>query len=412
VESTTVDPDTLLAEILLTPEGKADPYPRYTAVREFAPAFRSAMGFVVTGRYDECQSLLRDARLGQNEQQGPIWQAYGLTEEEWNERFPDFSRFGSSILGLNPPDHTRIRSLVAKAFTPKTVELLRPGIVALTDGLLDQFGPTVDVISALALRLPIAVISEMLGVPESERADLQPLVRDLVSTLEFNPTLEQVEAAYAAERGIAARFEDLMAARRAQPGDDLLSQLMAVEDQGDKLSHDELIANVILLFAAGFETTTNLIGNGLLALLDNPAELERLRAEPPLAKTAVDELLRWDSPVQVTGRLVFEDLTIGGVNVKAGEIVLTMLGSANRDPRKFDQPDVLDIGRTGAAPMSFGSGIHHCLGAALARAEGQVVFERLVTRFDQIEPAWGETRPVYRNSLVLRGLESLPVSFS
>jgi cytochrome P450 len=407
-DTTAVDVDGLLAEIFLTPEGKADPYPRYAAIREHSPAFRSAMGFVVVGRYEECQWVLRDSRFGKGEQ-GPMWEGYGLTEAQWRERFTDLERRTTSMLGLDPPDHTRLRRLVAKAFTPKTVENLRPDIVRLTDELLDRFDGEVDVVPELALPLPMAVIGEMLGIPASERAALQPHVRASARMLEFNPPLDDVDAAAQSSAIIAEHLEVLIAQRRAEPTDDLLSELVHVEEQGDQLSHEELITTVMLLFGAGFETTTNLIGNGLLALLDHPAELRRLRDDRSLMKTAVEELLRWDSPVQVDGRAAFEDVEVDGMAIAAGEQFVTLLGAANRDPRAFDDPDRFDVGRVGQAPMSFGGGIHYCLGAALARAEGAVVFDRLLDRFPVIEPAWGGQRPVYRDTIVLHGLESLPV---
>ena len=410
-DTTAVDVDGLLAEIFLTPEGKADPYPRYAAIREHAPMFRSGMGFVVVGRYEDCQWVLRDSRFGKGEM-GPLWEAYGLTEAQWLERFPSFERRITSMLGLDPPDHTRLRRLVAKAFTPKTVENLRPDIVRLTDELLDKFSGEVDVIPELALPLPMAVIGEMLGIPAADRAALQPHVRATARTLEFNPPLDEMDAAASSSKIIAEHLEVLIAARRAEPTDDLLSELVHVEEQGDQLSHDELITTVMLLFGAGFETTTNLIGNGLLALLDHPAELRRLRDDRSLMKTAVEELLRWDSPVQIDGRVAFEDVDVHGMTVAAGEQFVTLLGAANRDPRAFDEPDRFDVGRVGQAPMSFGGGIHYCLGAALARAEGAVVFDRLLDRFPVIEPAWGDERPAYRDTIVLHGLESLPVRFA
>jgi cytochrome P450 len=340
-----------------------------------------------------------------------MWEAYGLTEAQWIERFPDLGRRDTSMLDMDPPDHTRLRRLVAKAFTPKTVENLRPDIVRLTDELLDAFDSTgaVDVVAELALPLPMAVIGEMLGIPAEERAALQPHVRAAVKTLELNPPLEDLDAAAAADNVIAEHLELLIAERRARPTDDLLSQLVHVEEQGDQLNHGELVTTVMLLFAAGFETTTNLIGNGLLALLDHPGELQRLRADRSLMKTAVEELLRWDAPVQIDGRMVFEDLDIHGTEVAAGEQVVTLIGAANRDPRMFDEPDRFDVGRVGSAPLSFGAGIHFCLGAALARAEGYVVFDRLLDRFPVIEPGWRGERPAYRDSIVLHGLESLPV---
>ncbi|HTD50491.1 MAG TPA: cytochrome P450 [Acidimicrobiia bacterium] len=410
-DTTAVDVDVLLAEIFLTPEGKSDPYPRYAAIREHSPVFRSAIGFVVVGRYEDCQWVLRDARFGKGEI-GAVWESYGLTQEQWFERFGDIERRTTSMLGMDPPDHTRLRRLVAKAFTPKTVTNLVPDIVRLTDELLDRCDGVIDIISALALPLPMAVIGEMLGIPASERAMLQPYVRAAVKMLELNPSLDQLDAANSANKIITDHLESLIAERRAAPTDDLLSQLVHVEEQGDQLSHGELISTVMLLFGAGFETTTNLIGNGLLALLDHPGEIRRLRDDRSLMKTAIEELLRWDSPVQIDGRKVFEDVEVHGTAVAAGEEIVTLLGAANRDPRAFEEPDHFDVGRFGQAPMSFGGGIHYCLGAALARAEGQVVFDRLLDRFAVIEPAWGDERPRYRDSIVLHGLESLPVRLS
>jgi cytochrome P450 len=410
-DTSTIDPDALLAEVMLTPEGRADPYPRYAAIREHTPAFRSAIGMVVLTRYDDCQWVLRDPRFGKGET-GPMWERYGLTVDEWNARFGEFEHRTRSMLGLDPPDHTRLRRLVAKAFTPKTVEQLTPEIVRLTDLVLDDFDGEVDIISRLALTLPIAVIGEMLGVPERDRGELQPLVRAAVVTLEFNPSLEQLDGAAVAVHELIDRFEQLISERRLEPADDLLSQLIHVEEAGEQLSHDELLATTLLLFGAGFETTTNLIGNGLLALLDHPWELQRLRDDRSLLGTGVEEMLRWDSPVQIDGRMAFEDVELHGVGLHAGEQVVTLLGSANRDPRKFDDPDRFDVGRAGPASMSFGAGIHYCLGAALARAEGQVVFDRVLDRFPVIEPAWGDERPRHRESVVLHGLESLPVRFA
>jgi cytochrome P450 len=407
-DATTVDPEALLAEVMLTPEGKADPYERYAAIREATPAFRSSIGLVAVSRYEDCQSVLRDHRFGKGEP-GPVWEHYGLTEAEWQERFGDFNRRTRSLLGLDPPDHTRLRKLVSKAFTPRTVEQLRPDIVRLTDELLDGFDGEVDVMSELAMQLPISVIGQMLGVPRSGQAELRPLIRQAVAALEFNPPIEQLEAAAAAGAEIAERFEEYIARRRRDPSDDLLSELVHVEEEGDQLDHDELLATVTLLYGAGSETTTNLIGNGLLALLDHPDQLQRLRDDPALIRSGVEELLRWDSPVQLDGRTALEDVEVHGIEMAAGEEIITILGSANRDPRCFEEPDRLDVGRSGPPPMSFATGIHYCLGASLARAEGQVVFERLLDRFGAIEPAWGDERPRYRDSLVLRGLERLPI---
>jgi cytochrome P450 len=420
----TGDLDRLLIEALATPEGRADPYPRYAAVRERVPAYRTALGNVMVGRYEDCQSILRDPRFGKGTPRP--WEQHGLTEDEWHQRFPAFARNRRGLLYLDPPDHTRVRRLVAKAFTPRTVERLRPEIVRLTDRILDGFaarsdgdgdgaaGGVVDVIAELALRLPITVIGEMLGVPEDERMDLQPLVRAGTASLDLGAPLDQLDVAFTARGEVIARLEALIVERREHPTDDLLSQLIHVEEQGDQLSYDELTATLALLFAAGFETTTNLIGNGLLALLDHPDQMARLRADRSLVRPAVEEMLRWDSPVQLDSRKALEDLDLHGVPIRAGDTVVLLIGAANRDPRAFPDPDPdrFDVGRDGAPPMSFGAGIHHCIGAALARAEGQVVFDRLLDRFPVIEPAWpaGE-RPAHLDSPVLRGLRSLPVRF-
>jgi cytochrome P450 len=407
-DMTAAEPDELLAEALLDPEGRADPYPLYAALRERAPAFRTAQGPVVVARYADCEWVLRDPRFG-NGTARP-WERHGLTEAEWHERFPGYARNRRAVLFLDPPDHTRVRRLVAKAFTPRTVERLRPDIVRLTDEVLDRFDRTVDVISDLALALPITVIGEMLGVPESDRDELQPLVRASLAALDPGATLDELDVALGARDVVSERMEGLIVERRAHPTDDLLSHLVLVEEAGDKLTPDELVSTIAQLFAAGFETTTNLIGNGLLALLDHPDQMARLRADPSLMGTAVEEMLRWDSPVQVDSRRPLVDLDVHGMRVRPGETVFTLLGAANRDPRIFSDPDHFDVGRDGPAPLSFGSGIHYCLGAALARAEGQVVFDRLLTRFPVIEPAWTDgTRPTVRPSPVLRGRASLLV---
>jgi cytochrome P450 len=319
-----------------------------------------------------------------------------------------------SMLMLNPPDHTRLRKLVSKAFTPRTVEALRPHIVRLTDDILDRIEAAgdepVDVMAELAFPLPATVIGEMLGVPAADRAQFQSLVRAGTAALEVTLTAEILAAANDAFQIMRTYFLELVNERRSHPQDDLLSQLIAVEEAGDQLTVEELISTAILLFAAGFETTTNLIGNGLRALLAHPDQLARLRSDPVLIASAVDELLRFDSPVQMDGRAVFDEVEIAGHRIAAGETVITLLGAANHDPSHWTAPERLDVGRDEGPPMSFGSGIHYCLGAALARVEGQVVFDRMLQRFPRIEAA-GATTARYRASLTLRGLVDLPVAF-
>ena len=420
IAPTDAELDAGLMAVFITPEGKADPYPAYAAIREAKGVHHlAALGGDdaphVTVRYDLCNQVLRDNRFGRPEGDFARWDFFGITEEEWHRRFPRVGEIGESMLGANPPDHTRLRGLVAKAFTPKTVEAMKPHIADLADELLDQMSGRVDVMSALALKLPITVISEMLGVPRDDHDALTPHIKVAVQGLAtFTPDLDRFERIYAANHVIGDYFSELIEAKRATPADDVLTQLIHVEEEGERLTHDELIATVILLFVAGYETTTNLIGNGLRALLLHPDQLAALRADTAgLLKPAIEEILRYDSPVQATARTALEDgLEVDGVPIRKGGEILTILGGANRDPRTYgDTADAFDITRPNPAPpISFSAGIHYCLGAALARAEGHIVFERLLDRVPTIEPAWSaDAPPVYRDNVILRGLESLPV---
>jgi cytochrome P450 len=398
--------DAVFAEVIGTEAGRRDPYDRYRTLREHAPVYRSGMGIVICTRYEECQWVLRDSRLGKAD----LAEGYSLTslEESFGER--------PSLLFLNPPDHTRLRSLVSKAFTPRTVERLRPKIEAMVDALLDAIvpGEVSDVMSAVAFPLPANVISAMLGVPESDWPSFRSVVSRATALLEPLVPENEAKAALAAQAELQEYFTGLVATRRTEPRDDLLSQLIAVQEGSDRLSEHELISTAILLFGAGFETTTNLIGNGLYALLTHPGELSSLRGDlfvdPSAIRPAIEELLRYDSPVQFDGRQAFVDLEIAGVRVPAGSEVVTVLGAANRDPAHFLEPDELDLHRDEGPPLSFASGIHYCLGAALARAEGQVVFSKLLERFSEMELATDQ--PAWKNRITLRGLSELPVVLS
>jgi len=291
------------------------------------------------------------------------------------------------------------------------VATLRTSIVALVDDLLDAFGTgEVDVMDALAFPLPVTVIGEMLGVPAADRPGLRPLVRAVTAVLELAVTPAALAEATAADISLAEYFAGLVAERRAHPRDDLLTKLIEAEDRGDQLSEHELISTAILLFAAGFETTTHLLGNGLLALLRHPDQLARLRTDRSLVQPAVEELLRFDSPVQLAVRTAYEDLSISGHRIDAGSVVLALLGAANRDPARFRDPERLDVGRDEGAPISFGGGIHFCLGAALARLEGQIVLDRLLDRFATWELVGAPA--THRDSLTLRGLVDLRVRFA
>ncbi len=403
----TQHPDALIAEIFGTPEGKRDPYPRYRALREQAPVHRGPGGLWYLSRFEDCRTALLDGRLGKTppEVEPPSLDGRGGARR----RAVDAEEPGTrSILFLNPPDHTRLRGLIAREFTPKRIEDLRPRIDELTAPLLDRMAAegTVDIMEALAWRLPATVISELVGVPADEREAFRDVVRDIVVLLEVGAAPEAYERGLDAGARMRAYFTELVARKRAAPEDDLLSALIAVEEAGDRLTENELITTMVLLFAAGFETTTNLIGNGLWLLMRHPAQLALLREDAGHLPGFIEEALRYESPVQLDARYVFEEVEIGGSAIPAGSTVVEFLGGANRDPLRFPDPETFDITRTDNQPLSFGFGIHHCLGAHLARAEGPAVFAALLDRFATIEPA--EVDPPWRG-FTLRGLERLPV---
>lgn len=406
--ATSYEADALLAELVATPEGRSDPYARYARLRALAPVHRSTFGIWALTRYDDCQHVLRHPTVGKDFS-GAV-SSLGLSDQQQAEQAA-FRSDQSNMLMADPPDHTRLRGLAARAFTPRTVDRLRPRIVAMVEELIDAFGAgEVDVMQAMAFPLPVTVIGEMLGVPAEDRAQLRPLVRAVTAALELVVTAEDWSAAIAANTTLERYFAELVAERRARPRDDLLTQLIQAEDEGDQLTEQELISTSILLFAAGFETTTNLIGNALLSLVRHPDQLDRLRSDRSLVRTAVEEVLRYDSPVQIAVRTAYEELELDGQRIESGSTVVALLGAANRDPARFTDPERFDVGRAEGSPLSFGTGIHFCLGAALARMEGQIVLDRLVDRFGAIELV-GE-QPRHRDSLTLRGLSELPMRFT
>ena len=398
--------DELLFQIVTDPDVIADPYPLLRELRETSPVHKTGFSdFWVLTRFEDCRAALRDQRLGSPE---PGEEAPSLLAST-RQRRPDGTR---SLLFLNPPDHTRIRSLVSRAFTPRRVEHMRPAVRAMTEELLDPVAAAgeCDLIDKLAFPLPANVISELVGVPVADRDWLRPLVSDLAATLEPNRRPGEAERAEAASMKVNQYLNDLIDRRRAEPADDLLSGMIAASDGEDRLTQPEVAVTVSLIYAAGFETTMNLIGNMVHTLMRHPEQLARLRADRSLVPSAVDEVLRFEPPVQIDGRYARADIEIGGHLIPQGHGVLTLLGAANRDPAVVDDPDRFDVGRSEVPMLSFGSGIHYCLGAALARLEGQVVLEALLDRFSTWTPL--RDNPPWKDRLTLRGLASLPVAFS
>ena len=383
-----------------------NPYPHYQRMRDVDPVHEHPLGFWLVTRYDDVSALLRSSLSVETRNLSG-----GLVADQVAEFGEVGSALSLSMLDRDPPDHTRLRSLVAKVFTPKSIAALEPKITALVDESLDRIAEqqTVDLIEALAFPLPFAVISEMLGTPPTDHVRLRDLTGTLVRSLEVVTDPEVLRAIVAAEIELTDMMNELIAWKRDNPADDLLTALIAANHDGDQLTDDELVAQVLLLYVAGHETTVNLIGNGVLALLRNPDQLAFLRAQPDLAQNAIEEFLRYDSPVQQSRRITLAPHTIAGREIPAGMFVIAGLASANHDERHFG-PDAnkLRIDRENArTQVSFGAGPHHCLGAALARLEGRVAISSLVTRFPNLSPN-GDVQ--WNGRLNLRGAAKLPVA--
>jgi cytochrome P450 len=382
----------------------ADPYPSFAAARAVAPVqWHEDLGLWLAFTHTESNAVLRDRRLGR------IWR-----DKAPAERFESFNLIHrNAILEMEPPDHTRLRRLISTAFARGHVERLRPWVEALAgslvDGLVERSGGTrpVDVLSGMAEELPVAVIAELLGVPEADRPLLRPWSNAIVKMYEYGRTTRIEDAAERAAAEFVGYLRTLAAERRRSPGEDLLSHLVQVRDtEGDRLTEDELVTTCILLLNAGHEATVNVSGNGLLALLEHPDQLRRLRDDPALLPTAIEELMRYDSPLQLFERTATEDVEIGGITVARGQKIAALLGSANRDPAAFAEPDTLDVARTENPHISFGAGVHFCIGAPLARVELQASFGALLARTSRLELG---AQPVRRPEFVIRGLRELPV---
>lgn len=394
-----------------------NPYDHYRQLREHDPVHFSPLGLWMLFDYSDCFSLLRNPRTSVEIANEHELSADARAERMrmFQELFPDRApRESTGILFVDPPDHTRLRKLMSKVFTPRRVEQLRPKVQELVDGMLDEVAGRgeMDLIADLAFPLPFVVISEMLGMPEADRLQLREWSHAMVKMLDPILSPDEMTAAVLSAERMFDHVAEVIAWKRDHLADDLLSALITAEEDGDVLTPEELADQVSLLFVAGHETTVNLIGNGVLALLQNRSQLELLQADPSLDANAVDELLRYDSPVQFSRRITVEEVRFGDHLIEPGRFVMTCLGSANHDPAMFGpDADRLDLRRP-LAPrhLSFGSGIHHCLGASLARLEGEVAIGTLVRRFPDLQLA--TDRPHWNGRIVLRGLEELPLAFS
>jgi cytochrome P450 len=381
------------------PELRADPYPLYRKLRELDSVHRSPAGPWILTRHVDGTAVLRDPRFSSNPAH-----LRGERPQVGPRRVDT-----KVLLFLDPPDHTRLRSLVSRAFTPGVVRRLRPRIEELVAELLDRAERkgSLELIADFAYPLPVAVICELLGVPAGDRAIFGSWSSDASRLLDRDIDLDEaaLERGATAIAGFTEYFGGLIQQRRAEPTEDLLSGLIAAEEDGQRLTWEELFSTIILLYLAGHETTVNLIGNGTWALLRHPDQVERLRRDPALAPSAVEELLRYESPVHLTARIATTPVEVGGVPIAAGEQVVVLVSAANRDPAVFADPETLDIARADNRHLSFSAGMHYCLGAALARLEGEVAFPALLHRFPRLELV--DPEPQFREHFVLRGLRQL-----
>jgi cytochrome P450 len=386
----------------------ANPYPAYRELRETTPVWRSPFGRTFLTRYEDSAVLMRDRRLGKDyTEPEALIRRFGPTAMQE----PAVVELSHMMLMRDPPDHTRLRGLVTKVFTARKIEEMRPGIQAITDRLLDNVAARgeMDAIRDLAFPLPVLVICELLGIPGEDRARFVTATASGAALLNpVPPTREELDRANEGTMATGAYFEGLFEQRRKEPRDDLLSLLVQAEEAGDRLTIEELRANTTLLFAAGHETTVNLIGNGIWSLHDNPSQWEAIRDNPALIPNAIEEILRYECPVQAVARTVAEPIEFGGEEFSKGDLIVALIGAANRDPEVFPDPDRLDVTRERLRPLSFGGGIHFCIGAQLARIEAEVVFSTLLRRMPDLKLA-DLGAPKWRESFTLRGLTTLPV---
>jgi cytochrome P450 len=392
------------------PAFRADPYPFYDRLRSEAPAFDTGFGLVVLTRYADVGHALRSNDFSRDLEANAT-----PREDPISQRRRQRARQGSkSILNLDPPDHTRLRRLVSKAFTPTAIEALRGRIESQVDDVLDRAAErgSMELVDELAFPVPFQVISDLLDIPNDRADEMREWGQLLTAALEPTTTLETFDAAEEALGKMGPYLVDVVESRRRNLGTDVLSGLIVAEEEGDRLSTEELLSFVVLLYVAGHETTVNLIGNGMLALLRNPDQLDRWRHDPSLDSNAIDELLRFDGPVQHTARVAMVPVSFGEgaqrVDLEPGTTVLTVLGAANHDPAVFDDPHALRLDRSNAnRHLAFAAGVHYCLGASLARLEATVAISRLIRRFDHIELV---AEPTFRDRLTIRGVDHMDLA--
>lgn len=404
-------PETLSLSNLHNPEVRANPYPFYTQLRSQDPVhWDEAMGFWVLTRYADIASVYADTRFSRA--QGLRRGFERLPEAEQRIAEPVYHSFSKTMFYSDPPYHTRLRGLVNNAFTPNAVEQMRPHVQRMVDSLLDavQTQGEMDAIHDLAHPLPILVISQMLGLPAEERGRFKQWSDDLFAILGSVPHApESMERASRSLAELTDYLTTLSHSRRQQPQNDLISALVGVVEEGQRLTQEELIANVTILLSAGHETTSNLIGNGLLALLRNPDQMQKLRDHPKLVPSAVEEMMRYDNPVQIAYRSAAEDIEIGGKYMRKGQLVNSVLAAGNRDPERFSEPDQFDISRDEGRQLGFGLGIHFCIGAPLVRLEAQIAFSTILRRFPELHLATENLE--WQEHPIFRGVKSLPLTF-
>lgn len=388
------------------PEFHADPYRIYHRLQQEEPVHLSPMGVWIITRYEDVVKALRDPRLSSEQSQVARYSSRQRSDS------PVVSLSSKCLFFRDPPDHTRLRKLVSKAFNARVIEEMRLRIQKIVNELINKVEDTgaMDIIADISGPLPVRVISEMLGIPEADRRQLQQWSHWLAHIFDPMKSSNLGEEVNQAILDFRDYLSHLIAQRRQHPENDLISALIQARDEGEKLTEDELLATCMLLFASGEETTVNLIGNGMFTLLRYPDQLAKLKQNPSLIQSAVEELLRYESPLQICGRTAIDNLEIGGKTIRKGPPVFLILGAANRDPAQFPHPERLDITRSDNRHLAFGDGIHYCLGSGLARTQGQIAINTLIQRFPDLQLQTDKLE--WRENIFLRGLKTLPVTFS